>query len=382
MYRKHANRTLDLSEAWWAAVFGWVLSHPRVGGNFQDLVTRSMFAILGAVWGGLAFAARDGNPYVMAIFCLIYMIPMMFRYTQSAHPRSGIVGCMSFVVVSLSLYTEGGKINGSSAVAKIAWTRGVAFVIGVVSAIVVNWILWPFVARHELRKSLSAMLLHCAYIYRGVVAKYVYYEGGNEPTKEDIARSEMLEGRLREGFVRIRQLMALTRHEIRLRGPFDPLPYAGLIGACERFFEHLVEIRTASVFFHPQSYYMTDNPEVSDLMLSCRRDAVASVLMNIYILAGALRSDRPLPRYLPSAAVARKRLLERMAEVEAEHLSTAPKDDGDLEGSEAKRNYGKRWADVYQYAYSTALTDIVEELEEMRKFVTAVVGEKGFDVDV
>jgi len=47
----------------------------------------------------------------------------------------------------------------------------------------------------------------------------------------------------------------------------------------------------------------------------------------------------------------------------------------------AKMDGGKRWADVYQYAYSAALTDIVEELEEMRKFVTNVVGEKGYDVD-
>jgi hypothetical protein len=41
----------------------------------------------------------------------------------------------------------------------------------------------------------------------GIVAKYIYYEQGNKPTEEDIHRSELLEGRLREGFVRVRQLM-------------------------------------------------------------------------------------------------------------------------------------------------------------------------------
>lgn len=41
----------------------------------------------------------------------------------------------------------------------------------------------------------------------GVVAQYVYFEEGNEPTPEVIRHSEMLEGRLREGFVRIRQLL-------------------------------------------------------------------------------------------------------------------------------------------------------------------------------
>lgn len=40
----------------------------------------------------------------------------------------------------------------------------------------------------------------------GVVGKYVYYEEGDEPSSEDIERSEILEGRMREGFARIRQL--------------------------------------------------------------------------------------------------------------------------------------------------------------------------------
>lgn len=44
-----------------------------------------------------------------------------------------------------------------------------------------------------------------------MVSKYVYYETGNEPTKEDIEASEILEGRLREGFVRLRQLLASSR---------------------------------------------------------------------------------------------------------------------------------------------------------------------------
>jgi len=58
----------------------------RVGGNFQDLTTRSAIAGLGAVWGGLAFAAGNGNPWVMAAFAAIYMLPMMYRFTQSSHP--------------------------------------------------------------------------------------------------------------------------------------------------------------------------------------------------------------------------------------------------------------------------------------------------------
>lgn len=40
-----------------------------------------------------------------------------------------------------------------------------------------------------------------------MVAKYVYFRDGKDPTPEDVVNSETLEGRLREGFVRIRQLL-------------------------------------------------------------------------------------------------------------------------------------------------------------------------------
>jgi hypothetical protein len=76
----------DHYEAWWGVCMGWIMMHPRVGGNVQDLVTRSFAAILGAVWAGASYAAGNGNPYVMAAFAAIYMIPMLFRFTQSSHP--------------------------------------------------------------------------------------------------------------------------------------------------------------------------------------------------------------------------------------------------------------------------------------------------------
>ena len=197
-------------ESWWAIVAVWLMMHPRVGGTVLDLFVRLFCAVIGAVWAGLAFRAGNGNPYVMAVFAAIFLVPMLYRFTQSSHPRSGMMGCFVFTVISLDTYTAGGKPS----ITTIAWTRGLAFVVGTVAAVIVNWILWPFIARHELRKSLSTMMLHSAILYRGVVAKYVYPVAGQEPGPEDAERSEMLEGRLREGFVRIRQLLELTRHEI------------------------------------------------------------------------------------------------------------------------------------------------------------------------
>jgi hypothetical protein len=193
---------------------------------------------------------------------------------------------------------------------------------------------------------------------------------------------------------------ALTRHEIRLRGPFDPLPYSALVDACERFFEYLVSVRQSSLFFHP--YYITHNEEAADALLSFRRDAVATILMNLYVLAGALRGHRKVPvnipssfflilfiyppslikikslttpqRYLPSAALARKRLLDKMAEIEASLAHTR-----ELERMQSGDDTGerRRWSQIYSYSYSQSLTGCVRQLEQLIVFTKEIVGEQG-----
>ena len=374
----------NTNESWWAVVTVWIMMHPRVGGTFQDLFVRSFCAALGAIWGGLAHAAGNGNPYVLAIFSALYMIPMLYRYTQSSHPRSGVIGCISYTVVSLSAYTAGPH----PPVLLIAWTRGLAIVVGVIAALITNWLLWPFIARRELRKSLSATLLHSALLYRSIIAKYIYYPPSLPPSASDIARSEMLEGRLREGFVRMRQLMELTRHEMRLRAPFDARPYSALIATCEALFEHLVQVRQSAVYFQPGMLAAADDEAAMARLTAPRRDAVAVILMNLYVLACALRANQAVPRYLPSAAAARRRLLDRMEEVEGEEGGMEKEGEGGKEkekmgkvasgSGNAEGVRGRRWRDVYRVAFDGALTEIVEELGMLQAFTKEVVGEVGW----
>ncbi|ROT34848.1 hypothetical protein SODALDRAFT_317301 [Sodiomyces alkalinus F11] len=362
-------------ETWWAVVTAWLMVHPRIGGNVQDLFTRAFCAVLGAAWAGAAYAAGDGNPYVMAIFSAIFMLPMLYRFTQSAHPRSGIAGCVSFTVVSLSLVTSEGRATP----AFMAVTRGLAFLVGTVSAVVINWLLWPFIARHELRKALSSMLFFQSVIYRSTLSRYVYYDDEGQPTQEDIERSEMLEGRLREGFVRIRQILIMTRHELRLRAPFDPLPYSALADACEHFFGHLVSIRQAALYYNPGNIRSDD--DIAARLLPYRRDAIASILSNLYILAGALKSDRKVPRYLPNAAAARKRLLGKMAEIEKEVADRQTHVDADYHDAKTPQSAGgfEKWAHIYAHALNESLTGCVAQLREMERYLKLIVGEQGYD---
>ncbi|OAA46477.1 Brefeldin A-sensitivity protein 4 [Beauveria brongniartii RCEF 3172] len=324
-YLEQSKWWWDQYQAWWAVAMSWVVMHPRVGGNPQDLLNRSCLAVLGAVWAGGGYAAGDGNPYIMAVFAGAYMLPMLYRYTLSTHPRSGLVGSLSFTVVSLGLleaeHREAATTTTTTTTtpAVLAARQGLVFFVGTAAPILVNWVLWPFVARHELRSALSSMLFFMSVTYRSAVATYVYFDA--PPTPADIHRSELLEGRLREGFVRIRQLLVLTRHELRLRGGdgggggadhHDPRCWAALTEACERFFEH----------------------------------TIAALLV---------RSD----------------------EVEAELTAQEAQEETGAGAPLREVNTRRKWSDTYRFSYNQSLTRCIVQLEEMEKYTKLIVGEQG-----
>lgn len=119
---------------------------------------------------------------------------------------------------------------------------------------------------------------------------------------------------------------------------------------------------------------MSDSVSVSEALLPFRRDAVATILMNLYVLAGACRANRKVPKYLPSAAAARKKLIDRMAEVEIEYANART-----LTAPIPKKGVGRRFAEVYQFAYSQNLSNCVERLENMVRYTKAICGEEGWD---
>ena len=127
-----------------------------------------------------------------------------------------------------------------------------------------------------------------------------------------------------------------------------------------------MEVRQFSLYFQPSLRVNTG--EVNDSLVPYRRDAVAVILMNLYILASALRANQPIPQYMPSAAAARKKLVDRMEELDVSQTHE----------TESTRREGRRWADVYRYAFASALTDIVEQLQQLQIYTEEITAEAGF----
>lgn len=102
----------------------------------------------------------------------------------------------------------------------------------------------------------------------------------------------------------------MTRHEPSLRGTFNEVPYQILLKSCRTILHKISQARISSIYFsiHDHDYH----PDVTQKLLSLRRDAVASVIFCFYILAGAFRSKNRVPCHLPSAPMSRKLLFDAM----------------------------------------------------------------------
>lgn len=53
----------------------------------------------------------------------------------------------------------------------------------------------------------------------------------------------------------------------------------------------------------------------------------------------------------------------------------------DAQADLPREGAGRRWAAVYRYAFSAALTDIVVEVQQLHHFTKEVTGEVGFGIE-
>uniref|UniRef100_A0A060T7H2 ARAD1C21824p n=1 Tax=Blastobotrys adeninivorans TaxID=409370 RepID=A0A060T7H2_BLAAD len=350
----------DRYDVWFSMIVTYLSMHPRVGGNVRDLITRSVFSIMGSLWGAIAYRTRYGDAYVRGLFCALFMIPCMYRYLFTRHPRSGLIGATAFTFVSLT-------IHGGENIPISALIRYASIQIGIVIAVGISWILWPFVARHEVRKSVSTLISHISQSYQLLTERYLYKDTNDEITETTLSLSAIRDARLGQSIYACRQLTGMTDHEPSLRGTFEKAPYDALLDSCEWIYRTIGSARTSSIHF---SVYDADrDEEATRELMSLRRDAVTSVIFHLYILSNALRSKRRVPALLPSALTARKLLFESVA-----HLAIGPAPVSRADPIAARN---RMWHIVHETAFSRAFTDIASELEKMTALCKYILGEEG-----
>ncbi|EPQ26564.1 uncharacterized protein PFL1_05886 [Pseudozyma flocculosa PF-1] len=358
----------------WALVSFMVVLSPTLGQSNQMSLHRFLGTILGAAAAVGIYSLFPDDNVALPIFGLFFSLPC-FNYIVG-RPQLASSGRFVLLTYNLTaLYSYNLRKVGIE-VEQIAFQRTVSVLVGVLWATVLNQLVWPFEARRELARGVSDLIFKLAWLYQRLVVTYSedQYkaanvvsvdeahddEDENSAYADDVERQPLLRSRqtpiidefqtielhLQVTIIKLEGLLAQTKHEPRLKGPFPVATYKAMLGCCQNILDKLHSMRcvTSRDDWYQQvrrDFVIPVNPE--------RREMVGNVLLFFYTLGSAFHLKIPVPPYFPPASGCRLRLLEKIRELPVVKRRA-------VRGSSAYLLF---------YSYALAMGDVIEQLEEL-----------------
>ncbi|KAG0172340.1 hypothetical protein DFQ28_011056 [Apophysomyces sp. BC1034] len=336
----------------WGALTIITIMNPTSGGTLQAGLWRLVGTVVGGFWGWAALEANGSSPYVLCAFAVIIALPTFYIHFATSYNKVGIITLVSYMIIALNRYA---KPVANESTAATVWKRTGTLVVGIIFAAVLNWMLWPFVARDAVRKSISGVLDDLGDYFTYLMGTFLYHDKGIPPTEDDIKESRKIEKKIQKTINACSVLLELTDHEPRLKGPFPKEFYKEMIVSLGNLLDHILSIRLALLKMPP----MVKDELMQHDQNIYRRDLVASLLLHFHTLSTSLKSKSPLPIYMPSARVARIRLLRhRLEERTTSHLL---------------KYHNMAW-----FSMASSTEEVIEELEHFTDLTRFVVGENKF----
>lgn len=184
-------------------------------------------------------------------------------------------------------------------VEELAFRRTVAVVAGVVFAAAMNQLVWPFEARRELANGMSELLFNLSALYQRLVLTYSSQppqaanaedDGsdveeqrpllGLQPIHDEMQAMEL---HLQRHLIKLESLLAHTRNEPRLKGPFPVGTYKKYLGCCQNILDKLHALRSVTSRTDWHTRVRRDFVIPVDAT-GLRREMVGNVLLFFYLL--------------------------------------------------------------------------------------------------
>ncbi|KAI9474873.1 Fusaric acid resistance protein-like-domain-containing protein [Zychaea mexicana] len=334
----------------WASVTVIAIMNPTSGGTLHASAWRVVGTIIGAMVGLAALATGESSAYVLAVFAVLLAVPFFYIHLGSTYNKIGIVVLVTYVAVALTRYAQP---NPGESIYTTVWKRMVTVIVGIVVAMILNSAVWPFIARHATRKSVSGISNRLGEYYNFLVGTFLYHDIDVPPTEDDMRRCTKIEDKIQASINATSVLLELTDHEPRLKGPFPKEIYREMIDSCQAILDSLGSIRVALL----QMPWIVKLDICNQQHYTYRRDMIAALMLHFYTVSSSLASKIPLPVYLPSMRAARIRIINRRRNAS--------------EGDD-------RWIkfqNLSWYCMAFNSSEIVDELEHLTKLVRFIVGE-------
>ncbi|GAA6026876.1 hypothetical protein JCM8097_005927 [Rhodosporidiobolus ruineniae] len=373
----------------WSLVSYFVVCAPALGdGNFLA-AGRILGTAVGALVAVAFYSAFPENPYVLPVLCALFSAPCF--YVAVTRPQYAPSSRFTLLAFNLTCLYSFNIREVEHHVTEVAFRRFIAVCAGVLWALVINTYVWPFEARRELRRGLSEFFLNSCYLYERLVRIYslppqslsrtgtirhkpssgsLVDNGGDEVPNERTsllkkqARLELdeaaedfvvMEIELQLLLIRLQGLLAATRLEPRLKGPFPVAAYRAVLAACQSILDSLTAVARMT---NREAWFSSVRRDFVIPVNRERREMVGNIILFFSILSSAVSLKTPMPAYLPPAAAARDRLVARLRELEVVKRRLV------RGGSES----------LLYYAYTTTMRDVIVQLEELGRSFQALFG--------
>ncbi|PWZ00697.1 hypothetical protein BCV70DRAFT_160354 [Testicularia cyperi] len=397
----------------WALVSFMVVLSPTVGQSNHMSLHRILGTILGAVAAVTVYKLFPDNNVVMPVFGVLFSLPC-FKYIVGK-PQLASSGRFVLLTYNLTALYSYNLRKTEVEVDQIAIQRTISVVIGVLWATILNQLIWPFEARRQLALGVSDVLFKLAWLYQRLVLSYsedptkamgtgsstsagggeergmqaefdneLFADAGGDygdydtgyDEREDVDEETALLGsaatRRRDEFqaielhlqvslIKLEGLLAQTKHEPRLKGPFPVATYKSMLGCCQNMLDKLHSMRCVT---GRQDWYRHVRRDFVIPVNAERREMVGNILLFFYTLGSAFHLKSPVPPYFPPADECRTRLLDKIRQLPVVKRRA-------VRGSSAYLLF---------YSYALAMKDVIEQLEELGRLTQQNFGVWGGSV--
>lgn len=379
----------------WALVSFMVVLSPTVGQSNHMSLHRIMGTIMGACAAVSIYKLFPDNHIALPIFGMLFSIPC-FRYIVGK-PQLASSGRFVLLTYNLTaLYSYNLRKTGIE-VEQIAYQRTVSVIVGVLWATILNQLVWPFEARRQLALGVSDVLFKLAWLYQRLVLSYsrdpsqvgsqrldageAYDdedgdEQDNDSDDQDDEEAALLstfasghgdefqaiELHLQVSLIKLEGLLAQTKNEPRLKGPFPVATYRSMLSCCQNILDKLHSMRCVTA---RQDWYRHVRRDFVIPVNAERREMVGNVLLYFYTLGSAFHLKSPVPPYFPPAGQCRARLLDRIRELPVVKRRA-------VRGSSAYLLF---------YSYALAMKDVIDQLDSLGRLTQQNFGVWGGSVD-
>jgi len=306
--------------------FVWTLytivftASPTMGGNVFNSIYRVFGTVLGGLYGAVAWYASTGNPFgVVAMSLPVVFIGAYFK-ACTTHPKLGAQILIAFTIILYDKY--GASVTGAIVDTAIilAAERIVNMVIGVLAILIASRLLYPYVARTELRKRLGITLEDLGHLHTQLIAIF----RDPQALTGDVGKAKLtsLSTAIRisqRDLNKAKTLLAQTVNEPKLRkGTFERETFEKLIGTSQHLLDLLVTSRSILIQSHNPALLAQNDYFRSRIFAPAHKERLqnlALVDLSFYVLASAMRSKRPLPYYLPQTCAASSLLIQKLGAI-------------------------------------------------------------------